>query len=196
MAENIELEQPTNISEDISSAETQNTETTEQVTDKTEEIKIPKTRFDEVNERMKAAEAKLAEFAKAQKDAEVQAKAEQGKYQELYEELQKELAQERERNSGLVYDQLRKDIAQRHGYPMLWDRLRGDGEDDLLADLQGLIRDLPGPTAPSTDGGAGSGARKPEPEPITEAARIELANRLNLDPRFIPKNIEFNFEQE
>jgi predicted nuclease with TOPRIM domain len=59
---------------------------------------IPKTRFDEVNAKYKELAEKVAQFeeaeAKAKADAEakeLQAKQEQGKFEELYQESQKEL---------------------------------------------------------------------------------------------------------
>ncbi|MDQ0976626.1 putative nuclease with TOPRIM domain [Neobacillus niacini] len=59
---------------------------------------IPKTRFDEVNNKLKEMADKVAEFEKAQADAkaladqkELDAKKEQGKFEELYLNTQKEL---------------------------------------------------------------------------------------------------------
>ncbi|MGF9741589.1 hypothetical protein ABEX38_29920 [Priestia megaterium] len=63
-----------------------------------QESMIPKSRFDEVNTKMKAMEQQIAEFtrlqAEAQKAEEVkalEAKKEQGKYQELYEKATQDL---------------------------------------------------------------------------------------------------------
>jgi len=59
---------------------------------------IPKSRFDEVNNKMKAMEQQIAEFNRLQQEAAqaeeakaLEAKKEQGKFQELYENANKEL---------------------------------------------------------------------------------------------------------
>lgn len=51
-----------------------------------QEHMIPKSRFDEINARMKKAEDALAEQQRAAEDAERARLAEQGKYQQLYED--------------------------------------------------------------------------------------------------------------
>lgn len=69
-----------------------------QVTEPKGETMIPKTRFDEVNGKLKEMADKVAEFEKAQAQAkadaeakELEAKKEQGKFEELYKTTQAEL---------------------------------------------------------------------------------------------------------
>lgn len=69
-----------------------------EATPENKEAMIPKSRFDEVNSKYKEMAQKIAEFEKAQADAkaeaeakELEAKKEQGKFEELYINTQKEL---------------------------------------------------------------------------------------------------------
>jgi dsDNA-specific endonuclease/ATPase MutS2 len=65
---------------------------------KQQDAMIPKTRFDEINEKYKEMAEKVSAFEKAQEQAkadaeakELEAKKEQGKFEELYQTTQKEL---------------------------------------------------------------------------------------------------------
>jgi len=64
---------------------------TPETTPTSTETQIPKTRFDEVNERMKAAETKLAENEKLEKERLDKAAEEQGEFKELAEKRKTEL---------------------------------------------------------------------------------------------------------
>lgn len=143
-------------------AAAENTDTPEQTTEtapEQPEQSIPYARFKEVNERAKQAEARLAEFEKARKDAEIQAKKEAGEWKELYTDLETKLAEQRIANEQLRLSALRKDVAQKHGYAWLAERLQGDTEEEIEADLQSIVAQIPAPQAPALNGAAGSGAR-------------------------------------
>lgn len=66
---------------------------------KQNEHMIPKTRFDEVNEKMKALQAQLDTFTQEKEQAELESKKKKGEFESLYNEAQKELEQYKE-NSG------------------------------------------------------------------------------------------------
>lgn len=157
-----------------------------------EQTSIPYNRFKEVNDRAKAAEARLAEIEKAQKEAEIQAKKEAGEWKELYTELETKLAEQRIANEQLRLDALRNEVAQEHGYAWLADRLQGETREDLVADLQGLIAQIPARQAPSTNGASGSGQRGAEPEQVFSEAEIErMSAELGIDKRFLEKDKKF-----
>lgn len=58
-----------------------------------QEYMIPKSRFDEVNQKFKDVQAQLDALLAEKKEAERKAKEEQGKYQELYENASKEYSE-------------------------------------------------------------------------------------------------------
>ncbi|MEY8748952.1 hypothetical protein [Alkalicoccobacillus gibsonii] len=65
----------------------------EQKQEEKPETMIPKTRFDEVNQKMKDMEAKVQAFEQAQADAEKAAQEEQGEYEKLYRAKEQEVEQ-------------------------------------------------------------------------------------------------------
>ena len=150
---------------------------------------VPYARFKEVNDARKALQTDMDDIKAEREQAKIDAKKEEGKYQELYEEMEGKFAQQQSANDQLRLDQLRKEVAQKAGFGFLWDRLRGETEDDLTSDLQTLIEEMPAPHAPSVDGAAGSGGRTPEAEPITEATRQEIAAKYGLPVWAIPDHI-------
>lgn len=170
------------------SAETENTERPQPEPEQPDEQSVPYSRFKEVNEERKSLKAQIDAIEKATKEAEIEAKKEEGKWKELYTDLQTKLAEERLANEQLRHDALRQRIAQEHGHAYLWDRLRGEDEEELVADLQSLITKMPAPKAPSTDGAAGGGARKPEATPMTEATKRELAAKLGIPAQYIDES--------
>lgn len=167
-------------------------ETTEQEPqqqqENTEETTIPYTRFKEVNDKYRELQKRMDDIEAAKKQAEIDSKKEEGKWKELYTGLEEQLAQERAANEQLKFDSLRRGIAREHGHEYLWDRLRGETEEELIADLQSLIASMPSPQAPSTNGAAGSGARTAESEDIySEAELQELSARLHIPVEHLPK---------
>ncbi|AND39612.1 hypothetical protein [Cytobacillus oceanisediminis] len=61
--------------------------------DENKEHMIPKSRFDEVNQRYKDIQAKMDQFLAEKADAEKKSQEEQGKFQELYESTSKEFSE-------------------------------------------------------------------------------------------------------
>ncbi|WP_427036639.1 hypothetical protein [Cytobacillus pseudoceanisediminis] len=61
--------------------------------DEHKEHMIPKSRFDEVNQRYKDIQAKMDQFLAEKSDAEKKSQKEQGKFQELYESTSKEFSE-------------------------------------------------------------------------------------------------------
>lgn len=184
------LEQPTVEIEDgvATAAEPENTEPPK--ADAQQEHMIPKSRFDEINEKYKLAQQTLKDLEAKEKDAQRKAQEEQGEFQALYEGLKAELEQERKKNEQIVFDAMRKDIAQKHGYGFLWDRLRGETEEELLADLQGLIKELPAPAAPPVNGAAASGERTPRKEPMSKEKKLQYAAKYSIPVEYVPDFID------
>lgn len=160
------------------SAETQKTE---------EEQRIPKSRFDQVNEERKALKAELERYQKAQAELELRSKEEQGKFRELYEATKDELSKERERISKLEFDMLRKEVAAKSGYPDLWGRLQGGNREELESDMAALLEAMPRPAAPSVNGAAGTGERKPQAGKMTAEEKKEFATVFGLRVEDLPE---------
>lgn len=171
------------------SAETVNTEVTPPEPEPQEHM-IPKSRFDEINEKYKLAQQALEAVRTQEKEAQRKAQEEQGEFQALYEGLKAELEQQKQENERIVLDAMRKDIAQRHGYGFLWDRLRGGTEEELLADLQTLIKDMPAPAAPSANGAAARGDRKPGKEPMSLEQKQVYAAKYSIPIAYVPDYID------
>lgn len=146
---------------------------------------IPKTRFDEVNQKYRELKKQFDDIEKAKAQAEETALAEQGKYKELYEKsaaemqaLKSELEQER-------FNALRRQIAQDAGHPQLWNRISGDDETALKADMKALLDAMPKAAVASTGGASGSGgapANSNLPMPPEEFAAL-----YGINPKFVPK---------
>lgn len=157
------------------SAETSNTGSSQ-------EHMIPKSRFDEINERMKKAEAALAEQQRQSEEAEQKRLKEQGKYQQLYEdasgkvttleaqirERDDELARYREAFEGMLAARL--EAAPEHIQALLKDM-------DALKALRWLDENAEKlapakPTPPSTN--ARDGARSPGSKDVALNQRVRL----------------------
>lgn len=94
---------------------------------------VPYARFQEVNTKAKELEARLAGIEAKEKEANEKALAEQNKWQELYQNTQKELATEKKNN-------LRLKVASSKGLPIeLVERLRGETEEEITTDAEGLL---------------------------------------------------------
>lgn len=131
------------------SAGTVNTEATPS---ETVENSIPYARFQQINEKLKAAEAALA--AKEAADAEATRKAAEAnaEFERLYRETQAELAKEKEDRERERIAALRKSIAAKHKLPESFAaRLRGTTEEELDADATEIAAALPKPEAPAID---------------------------------------------
>jgi len=173
------VEQEQEVVETEASAETEKA-------DKQEDIKIPKSRFDQVNEKLKATQAELEKFRKEAKKAETEAQKEQGKYRELYESVQADLEKQKAAYEQLERDSVRREVASEMGYPALWNRLQGGNREELEADMQKLLDAMPKPKAPSLNGAAGAKEKGSPSTRMTEAEKKEFAATFGLRPQDIP----------
>ena len=135
-----------------------------------------------LKERLQRAESKAAQAAeKARQDAEAKALREQGEYKTLYEKLQTELEQERQRAKALEITGLRRDVAARKNLPAgLVDRLRGESLEEIEADADLLIANLPKPAAPNINAGDAGGKAQSLPNGMTEDGIRQQAVRLGV----------------
>lgn len=105
----------------------------------TEPAPIPYERFKEVNDGYKAIKAELETFKAQQKQAEEAKLKEQNDFKTLYESLQNELKAEKQNS-------LRLKVASQKGIPAdLVDRLRGETEEDIAKDAEGLLAFIKSP---------------------------------------------------
>ena len=174
----------------VAAAAPENTEEAPVAPEQEQEHMIPKSRFDEINNRYKETREELDKLRSLEKEAQRKAQEEQGEFQTLYEQLKEELEEQKRENQRIVLDAMRKDIAQRHGYGFLWDRLRGETEEELLEDLQGLIKELPAPNAPPVNGAAASGERTPRKEPMSLAQKQQYAAKYSIPVAHVPDFID------
>ena len=140
---------------------------------KTPEHMIPKSRLDEVLEQQKKLKEQLAEIqaakdeaAKAQEKAEQQTLEEQGKWQELFEQERVKLdkleakRQKAESDAKIAQQEmLRIKVASSlSGFPsILTGRLQGETEEELRADAQTILDNLPHTPAVETKTDAKTG---------------------------------------
>ena len=94
---------------------------------------VPYARFKEINDEAKTLKQRLDAFEAEQKTAKEKELVEQKKWQDLYENTTKELATEKQNN-------LRLKVASSKGLPIeLVDRLRGETEEEITKDADGLL---------------------------------------------------------
>ncbi len=90
-------------------------------------------RFRELNTAKQAAEQRLKEIEVKEKEARDKSLADENKWKELYEGTQKELSAEK-------LGSLRLRVATSKGLPLeLVDRLRGESEEEIAKDADGLL---------------------------------------------------------
>lgn len=140
---------------------------------------IPKSRFDEVNK-------KLRELEKAQTESERKAAEAQGHYKELWEKSQADAAKAVADAQAAKQETLRLRVtAQVPGFPAAWaDRLRGETEEDMLTDAKALMAAMPKPAAPNANGAPGDGS-KPTPGQLNDVERAEIAAIYNVNPKYM-----------
>lgn len=128
---------------------------------------IPKSRFDEVNTRLRQLEAQLKAAADQQAAAEAERLKEQGAWKDLAEKRAADLDAAQRELESLRLTMMRRDVAAKVGLPSaLIDRLVGSTPEELEADAQQLmaampkqqqappITGVPSTPAPSNAGGA------------------------------------------
>lgn len=152
-------------------------------TKKPEKLTIPKDRFDTVNEERKTALARVKELEAAEKKAEQEALAEQGKFEELYKAQLEAVEVANAKLAKVEHDSLKRKIATDAGFPGIWDRLHGEGEEDLTADMALFMESMPKPSSPNIDAGTTSGKRTSDgetPGKVTKENRNYVASILNV----------------
>ena len=154
--------------------EAQKTDTGEQDKQEKSENPVPYTRFKEINEAKKAAEARAAELESRLSKIETDAKkaeeeklVEQQQWQTLAEQRAKDLEDMKAQIESQRLETMRVRVGAELGLPgPLVDRLRGDDEDAIREDAQALLDALPKPAAPSAERNADN--RRPTPNPTGE----------------------------
>lgn len=104
---------------------------------KEEELTIPKTRFDEVNQKAKELEAKLAEIEKEKKEAEKKKLEEEGKIKELLEMTKSE--NDKLKIEGLKRDLIQEAIISKKLHPKLSKMVTGSTEEEIKKSLEEAI---------------------------------------------------------
>ncbi len=168
----------------------ENTEPTDQ------QHMIPKSRFDEVNNRLKELMTAQEQAAKERQEQERKALEERQEYKALYEQAVAAQTEAEQRAVQLARDNLRQRIANEAGYPKLWARLQGDTEEELKADLETMLAALPKPSAPTLNGGAGSGERKPGSNVPSTAQIKEMAARLGVSAKLMAQQYGVTLKDE
>lgn len=143
-----------------------------------------------IKDRLDRAARKAEEAQrKAAEEAQRKAAEEQGKYQELYEQTQAELAQMRQDAAAAQQAAARRLVAQQLNLPdVLAERLRGETEEELLADAESLLGSIKPlrPPAPNINAASGDG-RTPAstPDALGGLSPREFAARYNLTERAV-----------
>jgi len=142
-----------------------------------DEIMIPKSRFDEINQRLKAMEKERAAEAARAAQAEAKQAEEQGKFKELYEKTSQQLAEAQAAVKAAELFRIKSEIAARLRLPAaLADRLRGETAEELEADAKALLEAFPAQPAPSRAGQAPFNPQGGQ-ETLTDAERVARLNR-------------------
>ncbi|MBS4014014.1 MAG: hypothetical protein KGZ97_09715 [Bacteroidetes bacterium] len=119
--------------------ETQNSneslENVEKKSNNTEQ-QIPKSRFDEVNEKVKTLASKLAEYETKEREASEIKMKEDGKYKELLETKENEI-------KTLRLETAKQKVANKLGLKgrqiLLLERVKGETEEEMTTDLKNLL---------------------------------------------------------
>lgn len=146
-----------------------------------DEHMIPLSRFNEINNQLKKMKAEQEKAAKAAAEAERKSLEEQNNFKALYEKAETARREAEAKAAQLAHDSARQRIANEAGQPSLWDRLRGETEEELKADMDALLKLIPKPAAPSLNGGAGGGDRGRGSNAPSTAEIREQAARLGVD---------------
>lgn len=141
-----------------------------------------------VSDRLQRAERKAQEATdKATAEAEKRAAVEQGKWKELYEKAEAKAEAERTEWRGKELAMLKEQVARTVGLPgKLAIRLQGEDEESLTADAKSILADLPKPTAPNINSGAGGGAAQTAAGRYGGLTKEELAATYGVNPKYLP----------
>lgn len=141
-----------------------------------------------IKERLERQAKKLEEQQrKAQEEAERKAAEQQGEYKSLYEKTQAELEQTRNEAKAAQLAAARRLVAKELGISdKIAERLRGETEDELRADAEALLGELPKPqkpAAPNINAANGDGrVPTPQSDKLGGLTPQEFAARFNLSP--------------
>lgn len=160
-----------------------------------DEHMIPKSRFDEINNELKRLKAEQDKATKAAAEAERKALEEQNNYKALYEKAEAAKLEAEQRATTVAHDALRQRIANEAGYPKLWERLHGDDEEALKADMATLLEAMPKPAAPNLNGGAGGGDRGRGGTTLTTQQIREQAARLGVNPEYMAQQYGVSLQE-
>ena len=156
-----------------------------QNTETTAEVMIPKSRLDEVLAKLKSFESDKTKAEKAAKDAENASLAEQGKYKEIADRATAELAAAQQAAKAAEMRLLQRDVAAKTSLPLpLADRLRGETEEEMIADAKAIIAALPKPAAPNINANSGAGGA-PAPGALDDAEKKRIADKYGVDSRYV-----------
>lgn len=143
-----------------------------------------------VTERLQRAQRKAEEATKkATEAAQAQSLKEQGEYRALYEQEQAKRLEVEQRARALELDGFRRDVVARKNLPAgLAEWLKGETLEDLEANAEKLLANLPKPTAPNINAGDVSSKAPALPGGITEASLKEQAVRLGVPFEYFRAN--------
>ncbi len=183
MTEENTSQAPEAAQQEASPTEAQTTDTQPQA-----EHMIPKSRFDEINQKLKDLQVRETKALKEAEKSQREAAEKQGKFQELYEaELVKREAAELSATQA-EHRRIKASIAHRHNLPdVLISRLQGETEEEMEADALILLEAMPAtaepqkPSVSGTDASGGLNTTIPAAPPSDQEIR-ERAVRLGVSP--------------
>lgn len=133
----------------------------------------------------RAAKKSEEQQRRAQEEAQRRAAEQQGEYKSLYEKVQAELEQTRNEAKAATVAATRRLVAQRLGLSdKVAERLVGETEEELMADAEALLGELPKPQkppAPNINAANGDGrVPTPQTDKLGGLTPQEFAARYNL----------------
>lgn len=154
---------------------------------------IPKSRFDEVNKKLKQIETDMAKAQKEREQAEAAALAEQGKFKELYETVNGELQTIRpykERYESMIEQVKANNVKRIESYPEDRRSLVPDFDDPLkLQDwLNTNEKHLAKVPAPDLNGGSANRTQASNPNAPSLAQIKEQAVRYGVDVKHLAES--------
>jgi hypothetical protein len=137
---------------------------------------IPKSRFDDVNKKLRELEKAHAQAAKDLAERERKQAEEQGEFKKLYEKAQADLVAAQAAAKQAQVAQWRSEAARKFNLPpVLASRLQGETSEGIEADARQLLEALPKLSSAATDAGAGINAKAPTPAKSDEEIKEQAA---------------------